>query len=111
MRGKDRFHACDMREIGITPAYAGKSEEDHRPTQKKQDHPAYAGKSFTSVFQHVEFIGITPPMRGKADVVLNRIDRIGITPPMRGKATDIFGQLTQLDHPAYAGKKRKIKCF
>ena len=65
MRGKDiavnHFFAC------------------HRIT------PAYAGKSSIFITSLLYYYGSPPPMRGKADVVLNRIDRIGITPAYAGK--------------------------
>ena len=46
-------------------------------------------------------------MRGKADVVLNRIDRIGITPAYAGKRVirSSFHKLFQ-DHPRLCGEKR-----
>ena len=46
-------------------------------------------------------------MRGKADVVLNRIDRIGITPAYAGKRVirSSFHKLFQ-DHPRLCGDKQ-----
>ena len=44
MRGKVDTVGRLWYHIGITPAYAGKSEEDHSPTQKKRDHPRLCGE-------------------------------------------------------------------
>ena len=45
-------------------------------------------------------------MRGKADVVLNRIDRIGITPAYAGKSSKLLSfSLPDQDHPRLCGEK------
>ena len=44
----------------------GKAKKIIVPLRRSRITPAYAGKSFTSVFQHVEFIGITPAYAGKS---------------------------------------------
>ena len=45
-------------------------------------------------------------MRGKADVVLNRIDRIGITPAYAGKRPQTAGATpARRDHPRLCGEK------
>ena len=45
-------------------------------------------------------------MRGKADVVLNRIDRIGITPAYAGKSSAFANSShTRRDHPRLCGEK------
>ena len=51
-------------------------------------------------------------MRGKADVVLNRIDRIGITPAYAGKRVirSSFHKLFQ-DHPGLCGEKQHFFYF
>ena len=51
-------------------------------------------------------------MRGKADVVLNRIDRIGITPAYAGKRVirSSFHKLFQ-DHPRLCGEKQHFFYF
>ena len=49
-------------------------------------------------------------MRGKADVVLNRIDRIGITPAYAGKRLNCWKRLnSQWDHPRLCGEKSAEK--
>ena len=51
-------------------------------------------------------------MRGKADVVLNRIDRIGITPAYAGKSAFNFRiMFRHEDHPRLCGEKPSFDCF
>ena len=48
-------------------------------------------------------------MRGKADVVLNRIDRIGITPAYAGKSSAFANSShTRRDHPRLCGEKIRL---
>ena len=65
MRGKDDMQAAIYREIGITPAYAGKS-----------------GK--VRVYETAN-AGSPPPMRGKGLQGFSFILPVGITPAYAGK--------------------------
>ena len=89
MRGKDGAITVVWEYFRITPAYAGKSCNRFCTSGSGWDHPRLCGEKCIFGDTVLCSLGSPPPMRGKADVVLNRIDRIGIT-------------------PAYAGKSRKI---
>ena len=65
MRGKGFSKNCGHVEMGITPAYAGKSCYS----------AAYAG----------EKSGSPPPMRGKETTVIDFCNVVGITPAYAGK--------------------------
>ena len=49
MRGKDGFEYFNVKQIRITPAYAGKSEEIMCVEVKPEDHPRLCGEKFISI--------------------------------------------------------------
>ena len=85
MRGKGHFSLKISSCMRITPAYAGKSGRSYNLVPSGQDHPRLCGEKCQRLRLYQRHQGSPPPMRGKADVVLNRIDRIGITPAYAGK--------------------------
>ena len=86
MRGKAGF-AYNIDAINrITPAYAGKRQAVYHRCRTAEDHPRLCGEKKMPSPSCATEVGSPPPMRGKADVVLNRIDRIGITPAYAGKS-------------------------
>ena len=86
MRGKADDGSTGNPKGRITPAYAGKSFTPEHVTDFAEDHPRLCGEKFQPLYSQLYQVGSPPPMRGKADVVLNRIDRIGITPAYAGKS-------------------------
>ena len=65
MRGKVRFLGEYAGHVGITPACAGKSEEDSLGEALVWDHPRVCGeKVIPVVFEPLE-VGITPAYAGK----------------------------------------------
>ena len=86
MRGKVQHGTVRILRQRITPAYAGKSYIQKRFHPYVQDHPRLCGEKHWAMSRFDGERGSPPPMRGKADVVLNRIDRIGITPAYAGKS-------------------------
>ena len=65
MRGKVEKSAENLRYVGITPAYAGKSGGAAGILKIKQDHPRLCGEKALSVDVHSSMTGSPPPMRGK----------------------------------------------
>ena len=129
MRGKGKENQTECYNQRITPAYAGKRSNFEDENRQCEDHPRLCGEKFRFLEISPAHEGSPPPMRGKADVVLNRIDRIGITPayagksqlsaapsatqrgsppPMRGKVKFVmmFNSSAGIT-PAYAGKSQK----
>ena len=112
MRGKAQNGSKRRRVHRITPAYAGKSFDHSASFSSVRDHPRLCGEKFRIVVSTAFRSGSPPPMRGKADVVLNRIDRIGITPAYAGKRVirSSFHKLFQ-DHPRLCGEKQHFFYF
>ena len=47
-RGKDRWAGNTIKRLGITPAWAGKSNVNHRPLHAGGDHPRVGGEKWTN---------------------------------------------------------------
>ena len=65
MRGKDVVTRLQAVELGITPAYAGKSWNLMRFSEKMQDHPRLCGEKDYPHLKMPVLLGSPPPMRGK----------------------------------------------
>ena len=87
MRGKGGLHLFAADRQGITPAYAGKSDQEILGTRNAEDHPRLCGEKATMRRFSCTLSGSPPPMRGKVllYVVLQIWDRI--TPAYAGKST------------------------
>ena len=85
MRGKARLHGRVEREIGITPAYAGKREKSDDAFLTKLDHPRVCGEKVVVQVANFQIVGSPPRMRGKGGV--RDPDELGqrITPAYAGK--------------------------
>ena len=106
MRGKVPNRGINRFQIGITPAYAGKSSKLFSFSLLCQDHPRLCGEKFSSCFHHVEQAGSPPPMRGKALRVSLYSFRARITPAYAGKS--LFcraSHFVKWDHPRLCGEK------
>ena len=90
MRGKDAFYGTAIENLGITPAYAGKSRSVRRSGILTQDHPRLCGEKRQLCGAYSAEKGSPPPMRGKA--IFRRTDYN-------------YGRIT----PAYAGKRFSIR--
>ena len=89
MRGKAASARLHLRNVGITPAYAGKSGEYGGKTHRPQDHPRVCGEKLCPGFFFSHFGGSPPRMRGKEkelveDEIINRI-----TPAYAGKRSSL----------------------
>ena len=106
MRGKVVVYGLLAVVVGITPAYAGKSERISRPTTCQRDHPRVCGeKEEIQHFIH-NLIGSPPRMRGKAVAAVPVTAVAGITPAYAGKRA-VFRGVHQMikDHPRVCGEK------
>ena len=65
MRGKVEQREQMQISIGITPAYAGKSEAPASRYTYRQDHPRLCGEKLVTSGNSGMGIGSPPPMRGK----------------------------------------------
>ena len=106
MRGKDKNDDFGVQQIGITPAYAGKSIVERRCKSQWRDHPRLCGEKVSAVGVFSPFNGSPPPMRGKGGVkVLSATER-RITPAYAGKSQQFPDRFRFLvDHPRLCGEK------
>ena len=70
MRGKVLLPRRAGLVIGITPAYAGKRENNTRGYTSEWDHPRLCGEKLFMDGEYGARIGSPPPMRGKGLIVL-----------------------------------------
>ena len=85
MRGKDGFEYFNVKQIRITPAYAGKSEKGYDKFTEIGDHPRLCGEKVTIRKSREYGIGSPPPMRGKVSGISSRLYESRITPAYAGK--------------------------
>ena len=106
MRGKVPDRGVNRFQIGITPAYAGKSHGTASRCGSRQDHPRLCGEKNKHHTAAVGIAGSPPPMRGKGCNYIIRLFAYGITPAYAGKSasTRSAGRCTQ-DHPRLCGEK------
>ena len=65
MRGKAHCFGNVKDQVGITPAYAGKSPHARGQACNGQDHPRLCGEKFLTRNSQTPEKGSPPPMRGK----------------------------------------------
>ena len=108
MRGKAGDGAVHVLELGITPAYAGKSVPALRRAGSAPDHPRTCGEKRYREAAVIGRWGSPPRMRGKDVHHLLHIFAAGITPAHAGKRWDVStsGQ-SRRDHPRVCGEKAK----
>ena len=90
MRGKVVVHGCVVLDVGITPAYAGKSPPAKRKNPAIWDHPRVCGEKIPSSLNWPMFLGSPPRVRGKAAVRGWLRATEGITPACAGKRRPRF---------------------
>ena len=89
MRGKDGQFRVGCYDVGIIPAYAGKSCPPQAPTFTRQDHPRVCGKKVTVIRSQTINEGSPPPVRGKDTGGGLNLPVAGITPAHAGKRSTI----------------------
>ena len=99
-------------EMGITPAYAGKSRAATVTSSSATDHPRVCGEKFATRFESMFRPGSPPRMRGKVGPLHRRRLHPRITPAYAGKRLhgSCHAELTR-DHPRVCGEKRRWQMF
>ena len=126
MRGKGDGAGYRLLQIGITPAYAGKSPVRSVSRKRYWDHPRACGEKIEEMLVIIQLIGSPPRMRGKESKCQRLYLRSGITracgekllhpepfctlwgspPRMRGKVFFVTVDFFLLGiTPAHAGKR------
>ena len=105
-RGKALSLMRLCKDIGITPAYAGKRVDTVLRTQLQKDHPRLRGEKFL-VLESTKFRKGSPPLtRGKVNGAELIENRNRITPAYAGKSAIINGIKSIVkDHPRLRGEK------
>ena len=110
MRGKQLSRKCKVRQAGITPAHAGKTERCGREAHAGWDHPRACGENIMQCAVVFVIWGSPPRMRGKRVCAGIRCRASGITPAHAGKTP--FSYLTLIAEtripPRMRGKPRPV---
>ena len=108
MRGKDRLWQQRFHEVGITPAYAGKSDMHANGFCCPKDHPRVCGEKPFGLPSCLNFAGSPPRMRGKDSCGAEFQQPSGITPAYAGKSHVVDTIWPAFwDHPRVCGEKTK----
>ena len=110
MRGKDDEGRLKLRHVGITPAYAGKSQIPQMKASRTRDHPRVCGEKGMTGKSPGCGTGSPPRMRGKAvrSGTLRRKTRI--TPAYAGKRRPALPLWRcGKDHPRVCGEKKAMQ--
>ena len=110
MRGKAVCTTSHRQNVGITPAYAGKSFAKTIRVPQSRDHPRLCGEKETIKVGQVTGTGSPPPMRGKDAPFRAFGIKLRITPAYAGKRI-VYESKTDLfeDHPRLCGEKTATK--
>ena len=105
-RGKDCRSLALGCQLGITPAWAGKSRTASRETIRIQDHPRIGGEKRARVLHRPDIVGSPPHGRGKVHPDGPEKGSGGITPAWAGKRQTraVHGRRDK-DHPRVGGEK------
>ena len=87
MRGKGAEGGTNLRNVRITPAYAGKRLPLMLMRAVSWDHPRLCGEKRKNPHRTWTVSGSPPPMRGKVKPLGNDEWHTGITPAYAGKST------------------------
>ena len=106
MRGKALKMGAQAREVGITPAYAGKRLSSSFDTFHPQDHPRICGEKKGNSEMIAINLGSPPHMRGKDAVLTLQRVCLRITPAYAGKRRAGPSRPHRPgDHPRICGEK------
>ena len=106
MRGKELFFQHCLFAQRITPAYAGKSDEETLGMDDFRDHPRVCGEKKCPKAWCIGQQGSPPRMRGKGRPVPALYIEVRITPAYAGKSLCCSSALAMLwDHPRICGEK------
>ena len=106
MRGKAKIFRRWSAEMGITPAYAGKSARILKRRTEKRNHPRVCGEKAVCSAVARQRLGSPPRMRGKAYKHFSSSNTTGITPAYAGKSCPFLRRTSpRRDHPRVCGEK------
>ena len=105
-RGKVLVVVCGDLALGITPAWAGKSQQTDHCDDSTEDHPRVGGEKWNCLFANASALGSPPRGRGKENSGLFTEAIRGITPAWAGKSFRAAeSRQACRDHPRVGGEK------
>ena len=108
MRGKGERPEEGRGQVGITPAYAGKSNKSICCTTNQKDHPRVCGEKPAYYKALCLGRGSPPRMRGKGILPPLAFGHVGITPAYAGKRPcAALNRKPCRDHPRVCGEKAR----
>ena len=110
MRGKVANTWLGRTNMGITPAYAGKSCRSPQGAGRAWDHPRVCGEKIHALLCVPASYGLPPRVRGKGQAIPAHSLGEGITPAYAGKSsTATRAARSTGDHPRVCGEKSKYR--
>ena len=107
VRGKRKRLMTYMGRTGITPAGAGKTNQQWQCKDYKEDHPRRCGENLPEVKMQERERGSPPQVRGKLPQFVILPEEVGITPAGAGKtAPTQRARRNAWDHPRRCGENR-----
>ena len=105
-RGKDVTSAQAQSQVGITPAWAGKSSAARGCGKAHLDHPRMGGEKADIDDDGLHYKGSPPRGRGKGGDIVGGLGCVRITPAWAGKSLFCFTAAVPIqDHPRIGGEK------
>ena len=105
-RGKVVLHCGVLLDVGITPAWAGKSRAKCKANSNQRDHPRVGGEKPPALGISATDTGSPPRGRGKVLRTHPPQNSVGITPAWAGKCRRYAKSRTKpKDHPRVGGEK------
>ena len=105
-RGKVNGLPFAMSGVGITPAWAGKSQTLHFNSHRTGDHPRVGGEKYAGRRHRGDLKGSPPRGRGKGQLHPWAAFHAGITPAWAGKRHTLkTSSRDDWDHPRVGGEK------
>ena len=111
-RGKVSRGRGKLKNVGITPAWAGKSRHSRIFAVITRDHPRMGGEKADAAADRAMTVGSPPHGRGKACTARRRAALHGITPARAGKSQTCPARRSRCrDHPRVSGEKLVKVCI
>ena len=108
-RGRHVIDPFDIVKTGITPACAGKTRQQNRPSRRGPDHPRMRGEDASSRVAWSLRQGSPPHARGRQCPLPSPAEDDGITPACAGKTPE-YAQyaMDNQDHPRMRGEDQSL---
>ena len=108
-RGRGDGRYCRLAPLGITPAWAGKSQRRVFCGLSWWDYPRVGGEESSTIARNGSAMGLPPRGRGRVDCSFILCPSIRITPAWAGKSLTFISSLSLIaDYPRVGGEEPAI---